>query len=356
MTQSLRSLSLLWTVVAAFVVGPGCRRDPGGTPGPAPGPAGRATAPAGKPFRIAMIANNASNLSVLSARRGAEDRARALSVTLGTPIEIVWLTPAQEDGHAQAQRVLQAVNELDDAILISCSDDETITKAIDDAVSRGIPVMTFDSDAPRSKRFSYVGIDDAEVGKQLMVELAGVVAAPAKIAILAGNPGAQNLQRRVEGIKREAARYPGLRVVGTFFHDETPQGATTEMLRAMASTPDIAGWVMVGGWPLYTKTLLGEALTDAGKIRYKVVSVNALPPQLVYVERGVAPVLLAQPTYEWGAVGVETIIARTLQRKAVPPYIALKPVKVTAQNLGTWARQLKTWGFGDVPDEYLRLK
>jgi hypothetical protein len=30
-------------------------------------------------------------------------------------------------------------------------------------------------------------------------------------------------------------------------------------------------------------------------------------------------------------------------------------VKVTKDNLGTWARQLKTWGFTDVPEAYLKL-
>jgi hypothetical protein len=40
----------------------------------------------------------------------------------------------------------------------------------------------------------------------------------------------------------------------------------------------------------------------------------------------------------------------------VPEIIAMDLVRVTSQNLGTWARQLKAWGFGDVPEEYLRLK
>jgi hypothetical protein len=30
-------------------------------------------------------------------------------------------------------------------------------------------------------------------------------------------------------------------------------------------------------------------------------------------------------------------------------------VKVTKDNLGTWARQLRDWGFTDVPDQYLAL-
>ena len=81
------------------------------------------------------------------------------------PIEIVWLTPPQEDGQVQAQRIAQAVNEGANAVLISCSDAGKVTGAINDAVARGVPVMTFDSDAPESKRFAFYGVDDVKTGR-----------------------------------------------------------------------------------------------------------------------------------------------------------------------------------------------
>ena len=96
----------------------------------------------------------------LAARRGAETAAKDVRAT-GVPIQVDWLTPPQEDGQIQAQRIPQAVNEGANAILISCSDAGKVTGAINDAVVRGVPVMTFDSDAAQSKRFAYYGVDDA---------------------------------------------------------------------------------------------------------------------------------------------------------------------------------------------------
>ncbi|MEP6655536.1 MAG: substrate-binding domain-containing protein, partial [Myxococcales bacterium] len=294
------------------------------------------------------------------------------------PIEIDWLTPSQDDGQVQAQRILQAVNDRVDAILISCSDDPKVSHAIDDAVARGVAVMTFDSDAPGSLRFSFCGVDDFEIGRRLLTELASVLAmpespgaaaaaqsrrrtkgAPAKVAIvgiLGGDRSAPNSRRRVEGVMAEAVHHPELKVVRTFFHAETAQEASAEVLRANNAHPYLDGWVMVGGWPLYNRTLLSELQGDAGRSLPKIVAVNALPPQLVYVEKGYVSVLLAQPTYLWGAVGVEAIVNKLLLKKAVPGRVPMELVRVTERNLGTWARQLKAWGFGDVPDEYLRLK
>ena len=301
-------------------------------------------------MKIAVIAKSSTNPVFLSARTGAEAAAKELSQQSGVPIEIAWLTPPAEDGQVQAQRIAQAVNEGATAILISCSDAGKVTGAINDAVARGVPVMTFDSDAPESKRFAFYGVDDIKTGKAVMDELAKQMGAKGSIAILAGNQNAPNLRKRVEGVKEAAKAYPNMKIVDTFYHIETPQDAAAEVVRAQNAYPQIQGWAMIGGWPLFTPTLLTDL--DASKV--KIVSVDALPAELAYVDKGLAPVLLAQPVYQWGYVGVKTIFDKVHDGKQVPEIIPMELVKVTKDNLGTWARQLQAWGFTDVNPEYLK--
>ena len=319
---------------------------------PAPTAAATAPAPASKPIRIAMIGKSSTNPIFLSARTGAEAAAKDLSGKVGVPIEVVWLTPPQEDGALQAQRISQAVKEGARAILISCSDADRLTPAIDDAVAHGVEVMTFDSDAPKSRRFAYYGVDDRRLGQDLMAQLAKLLGNKGKVAILAGNENAPNLQKRVEGVREEAARHPGIQLIGTFFHVERPEAAAAEVIRVSNQHRDLRGWAMVGGWALFTKTLLTEL--DPEKV--KIVAVDALPPELPYVEKGLAPVLLAQQPYLWGNVGVTKIVDKVIHRKDVPPIVPMDPVRVTPDTLGSWARQLRQWGFADVPEEYLKLK
>ncbi|MGH9309870.1 MAG: substrate-binding domain-containing protein, partial [Vicinamibacterales bacterium] len=116
-------------------------------------------------LKIAMIAKSSTNPVFLSARTGAEAAAKEQSQKHGIPVEIVWLTPPAEDGQVQAQRLTQVVNEGASAVLISCSDAAKVTGAINDAVARGVPVMTFDSDAPDSERFAFYGVDDLKTGQ-----------------------------------------------------------------------------------------------------------------------------------------------------------------------------------------------
>src|SRR5581483_2779600 len=153
----------------------------------------------GKTFTIAMIAKSSTNPVFLSARTGAEAAAAELSKQHGVTVRIEWLTPPSEDAELQAQRIAQAVNEGANAVLVSASDAGKVTGAINEAVDRGVPVMMFDSDAPASKRFSFYGGDDMAIGRQVMDELAVQMNSKGKVAILAGNQNAPNLQKRVEG-------------------------------------------------------------------------------------------------------------------------------------------------------------
>jgi ribose transport system substrate-binding protein len=305
-----------------------------------------AAAPAGpKQYKLALIAKSSTNPVFLAAREGAETAARDLSAKHGIKIDVVWMTPPQEDGQLQAQRIAEAVNEGAHAIIITCSDAGKVTGAINDAVARGVEVMTFDSDAPQSKRFAFYGVNDTALGERIMNELAPLIGDKGKVAILGGNQNAPNLRLRVEGIKAEAAKHPNISIIDTFFHLETPQDAAAEVVRVTNAYPDIAGWAMVGGWPLFTKTLLGDL--DPNKI--KIVAVDALPAQLPYVDKGLAPVLLAQPIFDWGKVSVETVIDKIHFKKTVPARIPMDVAKVTKEGLSAWAQKLRTWKFTDVP-------
>lgn len=303
---------------------------------------------AGKKINIVMIGKSEGNAVFLAARTGAHAAAADLTKKTGVQVTVDWKTPPQEDASAQVQSIQDAVAAKADAILIACSNADQLAPAIDDAVSKGVQVMTFDGDAPQSKRFAFYGVDNEKTGASVMSELATLMSDKGAVAILAGNPDAQNLQQRVEGVKREAAKHPGIKIVGVISHVETPQAATMAVLKTQSEHPEIKGWAMVGAWPLF-----GPGLLDKMPSGTKVVAVDALPAELEYVDKGIAPVLLAQPVYQWGYVGVQTIVDH-LQNKPVPDHITMDLVRVSKQNLGEWARQLQAWGF-NVPPRFVAM-
>ena len=147
-----------WRMATLAAVGVALMACSGGSAGDkaADTTAGKSAAKAGGADKIviAMIAKSSTNAVFLAARTGAEAAAKELSKTSNVPVEIMWLTPPDENGEVQAQRIRQAVNDGASGVLLSASDAGKVTGAINDAVDRGVPVMMFDSDAPLSKRLA----------------------------------------------------------------------------------------------------------------------------------------------------------------------------------------------------------
>jgi ribose transport system substrate-binding protein len=312
---------------------------------------GGAAAQTGDTIKIAMIGKSMANPVFAAAHRGAQETASALSRSLGLTIDVAILTPSREDVELQLQGVEEAVRRGFDAILIAPTDSSRLTPAIDRAVDAGVAVMTFDNDAPSSKRFAHYGPDDVGIGQQVMNELAGQLGRSGKVALLAGNRDAQNLRARAEGVQKAAAGYPDIELIGPFYHEEKAQVAAGEMLRVNRENPDLKGWAIVGGWPLFRSSQTLALIDDLTERKLRVVCVDALPEQLLYVDKGLA-VLLAQPVYEWGAVGVTTIVDELQGQADVPERIEMELVRVGPENLAEWATRLHEWGFQIDPSAY----
>src|SRR5919197_5187444 len=151
-----------------------------------------------KSYTIGLVAKSQGNPVFQAARVGAQDAALELGRKLGIEIKIDWRTPNEEDAQKQAEAIEQLALSGADGIAVSCSDANKLTDAINSAVRSGVPVATFDSDAPASKRFVTYAIDDVKCGEQVMEELAKGMGGKGIIAILAGNQNAPNLQKRVQ--------------------------------------------------------------------------------------------------------------------------------------------------------------
>ena len=294
---------------------------------------------AGKDYVFGVVAKSNNNPVFQAAKTGAEDEAKALSAKTGANIKIDWRTPNEEDPQKQVEAVEQLVNAGASGISVSASDANKLTDAINKAVDSGVPVFMFDSDAPKSKQFAIFGTDDISCGHQVMSELAKEMDGKGTIAILAGNQNAPNLQKRVQGVKEEATKYPGIKILDTYYHKETPQDAAAKVEQVQQANPDITGWAMVGGWPLFTDNALKWA---PGTV--KVVAVDALPAQLAYLKSGHVQVLLAQQVYEWGTESVDRLYDYVANnKKPDEAFIKAKLIPVTKENVEEFGKNWDKW-------------
>lgn len=331
---------LIAALAAGAALFAGCEKKEPQQPAPAPKAGNPGTPPAPhKRYVIGMIAKSQTNEVFKAARQGAEDAAKALSSQYGVEIRLDWRTPVSEDAQKQAENIRQLVSGGANGILISATNAATLLQDINAAVENGVPVMTFDSDVPQSKRFAYFGSDDMEAGRGVMRELSAAMGGKGVVAILAGTQGAPNLTRRVDGVKDELKNHAGISLLNVFYHEEAAKDAVAKMEEVQRANPQITGWALVGGWPLFTQNALDKIAPSA-----KVVSVDALRPQLPYLKNGQVQVLLAQQVYEWGYEGMRIMAERLIDQKSpADPIIKAPLTRVTAENADEYGRNWARW-------------
>jgi len=292
-------------------------------------------------FGVIAKANNNPVFQVV--RVSSETEAKKLTAEKGVEVKIDWRTPNEEDSQKQAQAIEQLVNAGASGIAVSCSDPNKLTPAIDDAIAHGVPVVTFDSDAPQSKRFAFVGTDDVECGRDLCRAIAKELNNTGVVAVLAGNPNANNLQRRIVGLKEEAKNYPGLKILDTFYHKETPQDSVATVEQVMQAHPEVNGWAMLAGWALFSDRALKWT---PGTV--KLAAIVSHPATFQYIREGYTDELLAQQVYNWGARPVD-LLFDAVENGKYPPnwFVKISLLPVTKDNMDDLYKRWTGWLQGE---------
>jgi ribose transport system substrate-binding protein len=251
-----------------------------------------------------------------TAKSGGELRAKELG------IDFQWVGPSEADAQKQVQLLEDVISKGCDGMGISCNNADALKATIDRAVDKGIPVLTWDSDSPASKRMTFYSFDTAKAGARAgELFVAAMKDNPSRsYAILTGVPGAPNLEERIKAVRAVLDKPENnLQLVATeACNDDIQKGAEVVESR-MTATPDLGGWVMIGGWPLFGDIKAMPKLL-AAKGKTKVVAWDTLPNELTLVQDGLVQGLIGQKYFGWGYDAVKLLHEIIVDKKQVTAF------------------------------------
>jgi ribose transport system substrate-binding protein len=245
-----------------------------------------------------MVIPKAIDLPVFNyAKIGAERQAKEYG-----NVDILWNGPTTADQLKQKEILESAITQKVDGIAISTLNGDFLTETINKAIDAGIPVVTWDSDAPKSKRIAFYGVDDFAGGRILGEQAVRLLDGKGKVAIIT-SLGATNLQRRLEGMKEALAKAPGIQIVEVFDIKEDTVRCAELIATGTNRYPDLAAWLSTGGWPVFTRN--ASAAIDPAKT--KLISFDTIQPALDLMRDGKVSVLLGQKYFGWGSEPVKLL-------------------------------------------------
>lgn len=174
-------------------------------------------------------------------RIGMEDKMAELGV------QAEFLGPPTADAAQQVAIFESVIARKPAGIAVSPNDPATVEAAIATAMAAGIPVFSWDADAPNSERIAYVGTNNVEAGKVAGEELAKAIDYAGQVAILHGSLTAANAIERVTGFEEALAQYPDIEIVATEPTEDSPDQALNKAEALLQAYPDLAAFYGVTG-------------------------------------------------------------------------------------------------------------
>jgi len=270
------------------------------------------------------------------ARTGAERTAKQMG-----DVEVLWRGAETTDEIRQKEILESFIAQRVDGIAISCLNGDLLTDAINRAVDSGIPVVTWDSDAPKSNRLAFYGVNDVEAGRALGDGLAKLLNGRGRVALIT-SLGADNLQKRLEGAQQALQAYPDIQTIEVFDVRDDAVRVAEVIASASQRYPDLDGWLSVGGWPVFVR----NALDPINPARTKFVAFDTIPPAPDILRAGKVQLLVGQKYFGWGEESVRLLKRIVGGEKPTDPYQYSGMDLVTAENLDAYLAQWKRWEQG----------
>jgi ribose transport system substrate-binding protein len=328
MTNGRRAAGALALVLAVAAIG--CKKNEGGAPG-----AG-AAAPAAS-YRFAFVTNNSSdfwNIGEKGLRKAEKD--------LGVKVEM--FRPLKGEV-ADQQRFLEDIMvQSFDGVAISPINPDAMT-GIFERVAAKMPLVTTDSDAPKSPRKVYVGTNNVEAGKvagnTAIAALKAANVSKGKVALFVGRIDMQNAIERKQGIDETLGKVPGIEILPLFLDHADRSLAKKNVEDALARYPDLV--LAMGIWSYNGPCMADAVRASSRKEKPILVVFDEEEETLKAVRDGLISSTIVQRPFEFGYQSIKAL-KEIRDGQTLPPLLDTGILVVDKNNLDKfWAdlRELK---------------
>ena len=151
---------------------------------------------------------------------------------------IVKLASSNDDNMLQNKQVNQFIDEGVDLLIVSPNQLSAISKSVERAYDKGIPVILYDRKTNSDKYTAFIGCDNYTIGKSMGTFIAQQLQGKGRIVEIRGLEGSSPALERHRGFMDAIKPYPGLQVVASEGGNWKEEGGIRAMKRILKQTQD----------------------------------------------------------------------------------------------------------------------
>lgn len=277
---------------------------------------------------VAVIAKSVTSDFFHNMRNGVYAAATEYNVT------VTFDGPENEEDYATQNRMIeQAVEDGVDAIVLSAIDYTRSDAVVEEAVRRGVKVLTVDSNIGSSAVSLFIGTDNREAGRAAALAALDDSSTERLVNIGLVNYTAEtdNGRQRVEGFREYIDDIPNARVVAEITAESNTVSATQAALSLLQEYPQINVLVGFNEW----MTLgVGNAIRQAGVAdRVRGVGFDSNVLSVSMLETGEMDALIVQNPFAIGYLSIQNAEALLSGRTVGIPELYTAVTTVNRENL-----------------------
>ncbi len=249
-----------------------------------------------------------------------------------------WVVPRSWDVADQIAVMEELIAKKVDGIALAPVDPGALNKIINKAVDSGIPVVTFNTDAPESRRMCFVGQDSLTAGRVAGALMGEFLNRKGKVAIITGFHRNLGHQQRLQGFKEQIQKYfPNIEIIGIYENHDKPKEAYNISQKVLKSCPDLGGIYVTAGGPFGA----GYAVKDAGKGGIiKLVCFDLLEETIRLIQEGIVQASIQQDPFFQGYESIRILHNYLLMHHEPPEEFVFTNLTIACQgNIEMLARQ-----------------
>ena len=151
---------------------------------------------------------------------------------------IVKLASSNDDNVLQNKQVNQFIDEGVDLLIISPNQLSAISKAMERAHDKGIPVILYDRKTNSDKYTSFIGCDNYTIGNSMGKFVAQQLQGHGRVVEIGGLEGSSPAMERHRGFMDAIKSYPGIQMVASESGNWKEEGGIRAMKRILKKTQD----------------------------------------------------------------------------------------------------------------------
>jgi ribose transport system substrate-binding protein len=250
---------------------------------------------------VAIVSKGFQHQFWQAVRRGAEEEAekRGVVVTFEGP-------PEETDVEAQITMLQNAVTRNPDALALAALDSRAAAPSLDEATSKDIPVVAFDSGVESDIPVTTVATDNAAAAREAAKHMCDLIDGKGLVGIVAHDQvslsGTDRRDGFVEGMKEYGSDVEVLPVQ----YGDGDQAKSADIARSMVTAnPDLSG---LFGTNEGSAIGVYKGVQESGRDDLAIIGFDSSRAQVEAIERGEMAGAVTQDPVEMGRVTVRTAL------------------------------------------------